>query len=81
VPVLGIDARRYLEQLLPLCAGSISRVGRLRLVPVDVALAALERLAAADVPPPLAQTDGDDDADDPLTADDVLGRLGRRRAP
>ena len=80
---LGIDERRFLEQVVPRCR-DVARVGRLRVVPVAEALRALRELAPGDdeveapapndVPKPT-----DDQAIDFASADEVLARLGRRR--
>ena len=76
--VLGVDARRYLELVVPLCKGDVSAIGKLRLVPLDVAEAAIRALAKA----------GDNETDDgaaavdpgePRTVDEVLARLGWER--
>ncbi len=72
--LLGIDPRRYLDVLVPRCRGVV-HVGRLRLVPLDVAVEALRGLAA-DV-----DTEGADNANaaserQPESAAEVLGALG-----
>jgi hypothetical protein len=83
---LGIDERRFLEQVVPLCR-SVAKVGRLRVVPVAEALRALEKLAPADEAPtrdvsgqaPSVAKTGEDEAIDFASPDEVLARLGRRR--
>lgn len=72
--VLGIDARRYLERVLPLCRGHVISIGKLRAVPVAVALAKLQELPSSDEPTPLVLED------EPTSADDVLRRIGMRRS-
>jgi hypothetical protein len=74
--LLGIDPRRYLDALIPLCKGDVTPLGRLRIVPLDIAVAALRRLAV---------TDAGEEAParverQPETADEVLAALGLERA-
>ena len=75
--LLGIDARRFLELLLPLCTGHVTPLGKLRLVPLGVAEDRLQAHARDGDPT------GDDDQRElepqPETADEVLAMLGRRR--
>jgi hypothetical protein len=82
-PLLGIDDRRYLEQLLPLCKGHVAPLGRLRLVPVAVAMAAIAKLAAStsasnEERDEITIEEQDDD-NAPRTADEALARLGVRK--
>ena len=70
--LLGIDARRFLERVVPLCRPSVTALGKLRLVPIDVAEEAIRRLASAEVE---TSTDGDDPQ--PETAAAVLSALGK----
>ncbi|HSY24213.1 MAG TPA: hypothetical protein VK841_18930 [Polyangiaceae bacterium] len=76
-PTIGIDPRRFLDHLVPLCKGDVTKLGKLRLVPLDVAVEALRRLA---------ETGEGDDAESgepterqPETADAVLAALGMER--
>jgi hypothetical protein len=80
LPLLGVDARRFLDVLVPKCAGDVVAIGRLRLVPLDVAVSRLRELAAE-------SNEHDDQADDkheelglPTTAAGVFAALGRRSA-
>jgi hypothetical protein len=83
--VLGITPRKFRELLVPLCRGSVVRVGKSALIPADVAEGTLRSLAvggiggdAQDDPEPT--NDRADDDDELQTADDILRALGRRRA-
>ena len=75
--LLGLSPRKFLEVLVPKCAGDVVRVGRTVLIPLDVAEGALRALS----------TGGDDDTkstanDDTLTptsVDAVLATVGMRR--
>jgi len=75
MPLLGIDARRYLDLIrehdLPR-----TRVGKLVLVEVRVISSLLSQLAVDADNTPTEPAVDDDDA--PTTADDVLARIGRR---
>lgn len=75
--LLGVDPRRYLDHLVPLCGDEIARLGRLRVVPMDVAVEALRRLAARGEGP---ADDEFEDTDEPRSVDDVLAQIGRERA-
>ncbi len=75
--VLGIDPRRYLERIIPLCAGHVAQLGRLRAIPVSIVLQKLREIArtaaGGELTPAVA-------ADDELqSVDDVLRALGMRR--
>ena len=77
--LLGVDGRRFLERVVPLCGGHVVPLGNLRLVSLDVAEAALHAIADAgdDVQ---AAEDGVGDLDEqPDTLDAVLAHVGRRR--
>lgn len=79
--LLGMDSRRYLDLLLPICKGAVVRLGKLRLIPLDVAVARLRALSTvAPVDAPVAG-DGDDQDQDPQpeSADAFLASIGRRR--
>ena len=52
--LLGINGRKFLEMIVPRCQGQVTRLGQTAMVPVDVVVECLARLAA---------NDGDDDAD------------------
>ena len=75
--LLGLCPRKFLDVLVPRCAGDVVRVGRTVLIPLDVAEGALRALS----------TGGDDDTkstanDDTLTptsVDAVLATVGMRR--
>lgn len=76
--LLGVDARRYLDLVVPLCKGAVVSLGKLRLVPLDDAEAALRGLASND------STSSEVDDDDvrvgqPETVDAVLAAIGRVR--
>jgi hypothetical protein len=80
--VLGVDARRYLELVLPACAGQVTRLGKLRLVPLDAAEVALRALAAAGDDVDGAAVDAAEHEEavrQPQTVDEVLAAVGRRR--
>jgi hypothetical protein len=75
--LLGLCPRKFLDVLVPRCAGDVVRVGRTVLIPLDVAEGALRALS----------TGGDDDTDstpnDTLTStsvDAVLATVGMRRS-
>lgn len=70
--VLGIDERRFRETFGK--HPSAARVGKLVVVSVDVARDVL-CAKATELP-----TDSEPDDDEPRDVDDVLARLGRRRA-
>ena len=75
--LLGLCARKFLDVLVPRCAGNVVRVGRTVLIPLEVAEGALRALS----------TGGDDGtsstaADDtvtPISVDAVLATVGMRR--
>jgi hypothetical protein len=73
--LLGIDPRRYLDALVPRCHGSVALVGKLRLLPLEVAVAALRRAEPDDG----EQDDNVARERQPETAAEVLAALGRRR--
>ena len=71
--LLGIDRRRYLELLVPLCRGHVTRLGKLRLIPLDVALAKLGELAIdADDEPANDSSDAAEHDRQPETLTEVL---------
>jgi hypothetical protein len=74
-PGIGVDHRRFLDQVVPLCRPHVMAVGRLRIVPLEVALDALQQMVlSGDSDPP-----ADDHADvpaQPETEDAVLAELG-----
>jgi hypothetical protein len=72
--VLGVDPRRYLERVVPLCRGHVIALGKLRLTPIDVAEEKLCEMAAT----PSAD---DDDECQPRSVNEVLRAVGRARAP
>lgn len=74
--LLGVNSRRYLDIFLPLCAGHVIPLGKLRLVPLEVAVDALRSMAIADGSPAVDAGDSDDD-DLPVTAEQVRRRMGR----
>jgi hypothetical protein len=75
--LLGLCARKFLDVLVPMCAGDVVRVGRTVLIPLEVAECALRALS----------TSGDDGADStasddtvpPASVDAVLAAIGMRR--
>lgn len=74
--VIGVNERRYLESVLPLCEGHVIEIGKLRAVPVDVLLEKLSaRVALVAERPSVERT-----APQPTSADDVLADLGLRRS-
>ncbi len=79
IAILGIDERRFLDRVVPLCRPHVTRFGKLRLIPIDVAVAKLRELADGDeaVNPTVAANDGA--ASEPRTVDEVLARVGHRR--
>jgi hypothetical protein len=77
LPLLGIDARRYLDHVVPLCGEAVVRLGKLRLVPVDVAVTVLQGLAAPQ--DAATEPDGPNDDEQPRSIDDVLARVGLER--
>ena len=72
--VLGIDSRRYLEELVPQCA-SVVKLGKLRLVEVDDALRALRAMTPTES---AATANAENDQGEPEP--DLLAGFGRRRA-
>jgi hypothetical protein len=78
--LLGVDSRRYLELVVPLCKGAVVSLGKLRLVPLDDAEAALRRLAANDGASGEEGCDEERDGGQPETVDAVLAALGRVRS-
>jgi len=77
--LLGITGRKFLEQVVPRCQGQVTRLGQTAMVPADVVVACLARLAAndGDDDQPDAQSVADDD--EPQGVDAVLRRLGKER--
>ena len=81
--VLGIDSRRFLEVLVPRCGRHVSKVGKLRVVPLDVA----ERVLRAMAEEQRAANDSDDGKAErapvvdvvPETVDGVLAKMGYER--
>ena len=69
--ILGIDARRYLEIIVPACRPEVIELGKLRLVRLEVALAAIERLSRTR--PELAPVDAESEGE-------LARRLGLRRS-
>jgi hypothetical protein len=85
--VLGVDPRRYLERVVPICQGHVIALGKLRLTPIDVAEEKLREMAAApsvDASAPDSdehQDDDDEDEGQPRSVNEVLRAVGRARAP
>jgi hypothetical protein len=71
--LLGLCARKYLEVVVPKCAGDVVRVGRTVLVPLEVAESALRALAISGSDPAA------DDDGQPTCVDAVLKSVGMRR--
>lgn len=76
LPLLGIDARRYL-QLLAAHEVPHAKLGKLRVAMLDDVRTILRELAAV---PEGAQRDGNEEAPQPETGDAVLAAMGLRRA-
>jgi hypothetical protein len=76
--LLGLSARKFLEVLVPKCAGDVVRVGRTVLIPLDAAEGALRALSMGREDNDLDAT-GDDDSVTPISVDAVLATVGMRR--
>jgi hypothetical protein len=74
--VLGLTPRKFLDEVVPLCHGSVARMGRTALVPIEVAEAVLRSLASAS---PDAEAGRDCDDGQPTSVDQVLASVGVRR--
>jgi hypothetical protein len=78
--LLGITGRKFLEQVVPRCAGHTVRLGKTVLVPVEIVAARLRELAAPDGAEPEPADDDDERAPAaPETGDEVLAALGLER--
>lgn len=78
--VLGVDPRRYLDRVVPLCRGHVVALGKLRLTPLDVAEEKLREVAAAQSSEAAGAECGEDkDPDQPASINDVLRAVGRAR--
>lgn len=75
-PLLGIDARRFLDVLVPACRPDVIHVGKLRLVELARAVEALRAMATENDD---SSTETEHDDDQPATADQVLAALGMER--
>jgi hypothetical protein len=81
--MLGITSRKFREIVVPLCRGSVVRVGKSALIPADVAEERLKALAddsmefAAD-PETHAAGDGRGTTE-PQTLSEILRAVGRER--
>jgi hypothetical protein len=75
--LLGVDPRRYLDHVVPLCTGHVVPLGKLRLIPLDRAVDALRSLS---VDESTASDHHPVDIVEGVTADTLLARLGRTRA-
>jgi hypothetical protein len=72
----GLAPRKFLEVLVPKCAGDVVRVGRTVLIPLDVAEGALRALSTG------GDSDTESTANDdmiPTSVDAVLASVGMRR--
>lgn len=76
-PIVGIDARRYLDLLVAHPEVPRAAVGRLRIVALEDLRSLLSRIATTSTTETAVDTDTDDA---PMTADAVLSRIGMRRA-
>jgi hypothetical protein len=77
--VLGITARKFLDVIVPKCAG-VARLGRTAVVPLDEAERVLAAMALDEAPEADDRVEPDEDDDEqPTTADEVLRRLGKER--
>lgn len=75
----GIDGRRFLELVRARGIRS-TKVGKLVVVEADVLRAALREGGVVRDSEPTPQTEVDDDSEDaPVTADEVLARIGHKR--
>jgi hypothetical protein len=78
--MLGVQPRLFLERVIPLCGGSVVRLGKLRLVALDVVVDALQKLALSnDAVVPDDDVVDEDNDDEFASADAFLAKLGRRR--
>jgi hypothetical protein len=75
--ILGITPRVFRERLVPHCRDVAYVTPRTPLVPLDEVERVLRDLAVRDGA--VAAANDDDRDDEPMTADAVLARLGRRR--
>jgi hypothetical protein len=71
--LLGVDPRRFLDLVVPVCRPDVVRVGRLRLVPLEVAVQAIRSMTTEDEG---AEPDDHDDDGQPETVAGVLGAIG-----
>lgn len=73
--VIGVNPQRYLEKIVPLCAGHVAELGKLRIIPVAVVLDAVRRLAS------MRTNDAAIDVEiaDEHTTDSLLASVGMRR--
>jgi hypothetical protein len=76
--LLGLSPRKFLEVLVPKCAGDVVRVGRTVLIPLDAAEGALRALSTGGEDNDLDST-GNDDGVTPFSVDAVLATVGMRR--
>jgi hypothetical protein len=75
--VLGLCPRKFLDVLVPRCAGDVVRVGRTVLIPLDVAEGALRALSTGGDDD--TKSTANDDALTPTSVDAVLATVGMRR--
>lgn len=75
--VIGVNARRYLEIVVPLCNGHVVSLGKLRAIPVDVVLEKLRSRAIDDTGKTEPTFDDHEQFDTP---DAVLARIGMRKS-
>jgi len=79
-PLLGITPRKFLEIVVPRCAGHVIRLGKTVLVPTAVVETRLREMADRDAGSgPLQTSDEALDDDQPTSVDDVLARIGKER--
>jgi hypothetical protein len=76
--LLGLSPRKFLEVLVPKCAGDVVRVGRTVLIPLDAVEGALRALSTGGEADGLNST-RDDDSAIPTSVDAVLATVGMRR--
>ena len=75
--LLGVDPRRFLDVVVPLCRPDVVHVGKLRLIEVARAVDVLRGMVAGDGAE--GPTTDEDEPGQPETAEEVLAALGLER--